>query len=304
MDIKKELIQLVKDYTEDGIDITENYEEWKKFLTEQGYIKTYDEVYEMDLNYLISNKDSDYWDEENQKWNVELLIENDNDITNLPNGYFFVHNQQYINEYDIELFYEQQENKIKQQRLNWAMNQAYMDLKSSTNGFSRFDALLFIFGHDFGEQEIFFASDMAKVRKELLKCIKDVLEVINDAIYDGSVKLWLPNHDMWSDEEDEHYCELIRFGGYGVLEDGQKILDADAIILKDEEGNQTLDYYTYQNMHHLCDYIADLFEYYKEDYNNICDEDYTEEINQKLNNIINSYWQNTIEFDYAEMEMI
>lgn len=185
-------------------------------------------------------------------------------------------------------------------RLNWAINQAYIDLDQSDNGFSRFDALLFIFGHDFGEQKIFFASDINKVRGELLKCIKDTLNIINDIIYDGSIDLWLPNSNLWSNEEDDHYCQLIKFGGYEILADGQKILDADAILLKDEESIHTLEYFTYQNINELCDYIAEVFEFYKNDVFDVGDKTYEQAINKKLNKIIDNYWMNTIEFDYAE----
>lgn len=188
----------------------------------------------------------------------------------------------------------------KQEAINWAITQAYKDLNESSNAFNRFDALLFIFGHDFGEQKIFFASDINKVKKELLKCIKDTLNVVNDIIYDDSIDLWLPNKNIWSDEEDDHYCQLIKFGGYEILADGQKILDADAILLIDEESNHTLEYFTYENMNELCDYIAEVFEFYKNDVFDVGDKAYEQEINQKLNKIIDNYWMNTIEFDYAE----
>ena len=300
MEYKEQLIDLMKGWTDDSIDITDNWEEWEKFLKEQGYIRTYDEVYEMDLNYLVSNQDMDFWNEEKEEWDVESLIINDNDITEMSNGCYFVHNQQYIDDYIIDLFYEQQERKEKEKKLDWAIKQAYIDLNESSNGFSRFDALLFIFGHDFGNEKLYFASDMEKVKRELLKCIKSVLNLVDDNIYDGSIELWLPNHNVWSDAEDEHYCELIMFGGYGILEDGQKILDSDAIILKDEESIQTLEYFTYENMNQLCDYVAELFEFYKNDVFNVGDKEYEQEINKKLNDIINNYWMNTIEFDYAE----
>ena len=300
MEYKEELTNLVKTHTEDNIDITDKWDDWEKFLTEQGIIKTYDEVYEMDLDYLISNKDWDFWDEEQEQWDVESLIANDEDITEMKNGCYFVHNQDYIDDYVINLFYERQKEKQRQKRINWSINQAYIDLKESSNAFSRFDALLFIFGHNFGNQKVYFASDMDKVRRESLKCIKSVVNLIDDNIYDGSIELWLPNHNVWSDAEDEHYCELIMFGGYEVLSDGQKILDSDAIILKDEESIRTLECFTYENMNQLCNYIGELFEFYKNDCFNVGDKAYEQEINQKLNDIIDNYWMNTIEFDYAE----
>lgn len=302
MGYREELTNLVKTYTEDNIDITDNWDDWEKFLTNQDIIKSYDEVYEMDLDHLCScgHDYGDTYITDSGEWDVESLIDNDEDITLMSNGCYFVHNQQYIDDYTIDLFYEQQEEKAKQQRLNWAINQAYIDLKESSNAFGRFDALLFVFGHDFGNQKVYFASDMDKVRRELLKCMKSVINLIDDSIYDGSIELWLPNHNVWSDAEDEHYCELIMFGGYEVLSDGQKILDSDAIILKDEESIRTLEYFTYENINQLCNYIGEVFEFYKNDCFNVGDKAYEQKINQKLNDIIDNYWMNTIEFDYAE----
>ena len=302
MGYREELTNLVKVHTEDNIDITDDWNDWENFLTEQGIIKTYDEVYEMDLDHLrcCGHDYGDTYITESGEWDVESLIDNDEDITLMSNGCYFVHNQDYIDGYTIDRFYEQQEEKKRQQHLNWSINQAYVDLKESSNAFSRFDALLFIFGHNFGSQKVYFASDMNKVRRELLKCMKSVVNLIDDSIYDGSIELWLPNHNVWSDVEDEHYCELIMFGGYEILSDGQKILDSDAIILKDEESIHTLEYFTYENINQLCDYIGEFFEFYKNDCFNVGDKAYEQEINKKLNSIIDNYWMNTIEFDYAE----
>lgn len=190
---------------------------------------------------------------------------------------------------------------MREKQLNWAINQAYIDLKESSNAFNRFDALLFIFGHNFGNQKLYFASDMNKVRRELLKCIKSVLNLIDNNIDDGSIELWLPNHNIWSDAEDEHYCELIMFGGYGIFEDGHQILESDAILLINDDGIHTLEYFTYENMNQLCDYIIELFEFYKEDVFNVDNKRYEQVINKKLNKIIDQYWKDgKIDFDYAE----
>lgn len=184
------------------------------------------------------------------------------------------------------------------------MIKAYISLKNSNNGFKKFKSILTIFKNNFGEQKIYWASNIDKVRKQLLYCINDVLDLINDNIEDGSIRLWIPNH-TYSNEEDEHYCELIYFGGYEILSDGQTILDSDVIILKDEESIQSLDCYKYENMDYFFNYIEEVFEYYEKDVRDVDDREYEKEINKKLNNIINQYWQNTIEFDYAEMmEMI
>lgn len=303
MGYREQLIELMQEWTEDEIDITDKWTEWEEFLTKQGIIKTYEEVYEMDLNYLISTKNYDYWDEENGRWDVERLIIDDNDITKMSNECYFVHNQDFIDESVIDDFYAEQEEKRMQKAIEENITQAYIDLKTSINAFSRFDALLFIFAHNFGKEQIYFATEMSKVRQQLLYCINDVLSLVNDTIYDGSIKLWIPNHNLWSDEEDEHYCELIRFGGYEILSDGKKILNSDVIILKNEENIQTLDYFTYQNIDDFCDYIAEVFEFYKNDCNDVGDRAYSEEINKKINNIIDNFWMNTIEFDYAEFKL-
>lgn len=301
---KRYITELVKQWTEDNIDISEQYNKWITFLKKNGYLMSYKEVYEMDLDYLISNKDTEYWNEDKQEWDVELLIKNDNDIEKINDNLFFVHQQEYIDNDIINDFY-------KEQNLNWAINQAYIDLDQSSDGFSRFDALLFIFGHDFGEQKIFFASDIDKVKKELLKCFQEVLIERNKLEERKESKdsnfaplyldLWLPNHSIYSNEEDEHYCELIRFGGYQILEDGHQILKSDAILLINDDGIYTLDYFTYENMHHLCDYIAEVFESYKTDCLDVDGEAYKQETNKKLNAIIDKYWKyGKIDFDYAE----
>ena len=303
MGYREELTELVKIWTEDEIDITDDWNKWEDFLTEQGYIKTYDEIYRMDLDFLKSYKINRYWDKNNGKWNVEQLIKEDNDITKMSNGCYFIHNQQHIDEYIIKMFYEQQEEERIKKAIEENITQAYIDLNTSINAFSRFDALLFVLSHNFGKEQIYFTTEMNKVRQQLLYCINDVLSLVNDTIYDGSIKLWIPNHNLWSDEEDEHYCDLIRFGGYEILSDGQKILDSDVIILKDEESIHTLDYFTYQNIDDFCDYIAEVFEFYKNDYNDVGDREYNKQTNQKLNNIIDNYCMNTVEFDYAEFKL-
>ena len=303
---KEYIIALMKMWTVDEIDISEHYNEWFNFLTKHKILKTYHQVYQMDLSYLQCNKDYDYY--RNGEWDVDALIKNDCDIDKINENLFFDHHQEYISDDIINEFYAeyniqkpQTKAEIKQERLDWAIDQSYIDLNLSCNGFNRFNALLFVFGHDFGSAKINFLSDINKVKEEFLKCIPDILNLMNESIDDGFIKLWLPNHNIYSNEEDEKYCELIRFGGYSILEDGQKILNADAIILKDEESIQTLEYYTYKNMNQLCDYITELFEFYKEDVFNVGDKEYEQEINKKLNKIIDQYWKDgKIDFDYAE----
>lgn len=326
MNIHKEtFIKVAKDFMLNygDIDVEKDYEKWVEHLS--PYIYTLEYAVKCDEDWIYCNRKDvwcDYTEEEKEEieanWDEWIIgfVEADNDYTEITddeNGqrYFFRHNQECLDISEIEDFYETydierplSDAEIKQQKENKKMLQAYYDLNISYYGFKRFKALLHIFKNDFGEQKIYWASNIDKVRKQLLYCINDVLDLINDNIEDGSIRLWIPNH-TYSNEEDEHYCELIYFGGYEILSDGQTILDSDVIILKDEESIQSLDCYKYENMDYFFNYIEEVFEYYEKDVRDVYDREYEKEINEKLNNIINQYWQNTIEFDYAEMmEMI
>lgn len=296
--MREKLIELVKQWTEDNININENFTEWEEFLTEQGYIKTYDQVYDMDLAYLQENKDYQYMN--NGEWDVDALINDDNDIEKLTDGLYFVHCQEYIPQYVIDKFYEQQNEKQKQKEIDLSITQSYINLNLGNNGFNRFKDILNIYSNNFGKEILYFCTEMKKVKQELLYCINDVLDLINDIIYDGSIKLWIPNHNMWSNDEDDHYCQLIKFGGYEVFDIGKTILKSNVIILKEEESIQSLDCYTDENMKDFFEYIKEVFEFYIKDCFNVGDNSYVKETNEKLNNIINKYWSNTIEFDYGE----
>ena len=296
--MREKLIELVKQWTVDNIDISENFTEWEEFLVKQGYIKTYDQVYDMDLSYLQNNKDYQYM--VNGKWDVDALIQDDNDITEIIDGLYFVHCQNFIDEYVIDKFYEEQDAKKRQQEIDLSVTQSYIDLNLSHNGFSRINGILNIYKNNFGKEILYFCTEMKKVKQELLYCINDVLDLVNDVIYDGSIKLWIPNHNLWSDEEDDHYCELIKFGGYEVFDIGKTILKSNVIILKEEESIQSLDCYTDENMKDFFEYIKEVFEFYIKDCFNVGDNNYVKETNEKLNNIIDKYWSNTIEFDYGE----
>ena len=299
--MREKLIELVKQWTVDNIDISENFTEWEEFLVKQGYIKTYDQVYDMNLSYLQNNKDYQYM--VNGKWDVDALIQDDNDITEIIDGLYFVHCQNFIDEYVIDKFYEEQDAKKRQQEIDLSVTQSYIDLNLSHNGFSRINGILNIYKNNFGKEILYFCTEMKKVKQELLYCINDVLDLVNDVIYDGSIKLWIPNHNLWSDEEDDHYCELIKFGGYEVFDIGKTILKSNVIILKEEESIQSLDCYTDENMKDFFEYIKEVFDFYIKDCFDIGDYEYIKKINKKLNNIIDNYWMNTIEFDYAEFKL-
>ena len=305
MDTKTQVIQLVQEYSENNIDISNNYELWFKFLKEQGILKTYKEVYEMDLAYLQCERDMDFV--KNGEWDVDALIECDQDIVYINDNLWFNHHQEFIEELigedKIRQFYIDN-NMIppvtKKEALEWAINQAYIDLNESSNAFSRFDALLFILGHNFGNAKLYLHTSVEKTKEELLKCINEVLEESNKHFgdSDNSIKLWMP-HTFKTDDL-EHYCDLIRFGGYNVFAIGEEILNADVIILHEDNCKAIVNCYTYENIHQLCDYIAEQFEFYKNEYDNIDDTTYTEEINKK----IDFYWKDgKIDFDYAEFNL-
>lgn len=302
MDYREELAQLVEKWTEDKIDIRDNWNEWEEFLTKEGIIKTYDEVYEMDLRYLVDNQLLSFFDEDKKEWNVDKCIQFDDDITKMSNGCYFCHMQINIDDFIIEEFYQEQKEKEQQKETEQAITQAYTQLyeKYDENGFNRFKALLLILRNNFGKEKLYFLTDINKVKRELLYCINEVLiDHINTSVDNGYSKLWIPNH-VHSNNEDEHYCELIRFSGYQILENGAEILESDVIILEEEDNNQTLHYFTYQNIDEFCDYIESAFNYYINDFEYIDNKKYLYEENQKINDIIFKYWGNTIEFDYAQ----
>ena len=293
--MREELIELVKEHTEHSIDITENFCDWEQFLVEQGYIKTYKEVYDMDLNYLINEKDYDYWDEENQRWNVESLIENDEDITEMSNGCFFVHNQKYIDEYDIEKFYEQLEERKRN-------TEAYMTLRYSKNAFKRMNSLIRLLKNDFGREQIFFASSIYKVKQECVKCLTDILKIRNTYFGEnyGFFTTIIFNHTV--DEDDKFIKILKHIGCADFCYDAQTILESDVVILSEYDSIQDAYYFTYDNIKDFGNYIEDVLSIIEKECNYIDDIDFTAKINKRINHIIDNYWQNTFEFDYAKFE--
>ena len=294
--MREELIELVKEHTEHSIDITENFCDWEQFLVEQGCIKTYKEVYDMDLNYLINEKDYDYWDEENQQWNVELLIENDEDITEMSNGCFFVHNQNYIDEYNIEKFYEQLEKRKRN-------TEAYITLKYSKNAFKRMNSLIRLLKNDFGREKIFFVSSMDKVRKESVKCLIDILTLRNTYFSDCGLFRTIMFNNTNTTEEDNKYIKILQHIGFAdFCYDAQEILESDFVILTEWENIQDSLYFSYDNIEDFGNYIEDVLSIIEKECDNIDDIDFTAKINKRMNHIIDNYWQNTFEFDYAEFE--
>ena len=180
------------------------------------------------------------------------------------------------------------------------MKQEYMNLKISNDGLNRLKSLLTIFNNDFGEEKIYFLSNMDKVKRETLYCLNDTLNVFN-GILGRNLKLWIPKHYA-CDEEDEQYCELIRFGGYNVIRDADAILASDVIILKDDYGEQTLEYIIYENIKPLCKEITEYVNFCTNKLLHIGEYEKIKQINDEINCIIDYYWnQGCIDFDYSEM---
>lgn len=294
MDYREELAKLVETWTEDNIDIRNNWNDWEEFLSSQGYIRTHDEVYEMDLNYLINEKDPDFWNKETQEWDVESLINCDEDITEMSNGCFFVHNQEYIDEYDIERFYEQLEERKRN-------TEAYLTLSDSKNAFKRMNSLIKLLKNDFGRERIFFASSMDKVRKESVKCLIDILTIRNTYFSDyGLFKIIIFNHT--TNEDDKFVKVLKHIGCANFCYDAQTILESDVVILSECDSIQDAYYFTYENIKDFGNYIEDVLSIIEKECNDIDDIDFTAKINKRINHIIDNYWQNTFEFDYANFK--
>ena len=175
------------------------------------------------------------------------------------------------------------------------INENALILKNENNAFERIEALLDILKEN---NYTNFCTDSEKIKKEILHCLNELLKKVNTVFNDDEfIKLWIP-YDTYSDEADEHYCELIRFGGYEILYDGEEIVEADVIILQKHDGNQTLDCYTYQNINSFCNQMKIAFDYYENDIIDVDDDEYIKESNKELNDIIDEYWMNTIEYDY------
>lgn len=296
MDYREELANLVETWTEDNINIRNNWNDWEEFLSEQGYIKAYQEVYDMNLNYLINEKDYDYWDEKNQQWNVESLIEDDNDIVKMSNGCFFVHNQEYIDEYDIERFYEQLEERKRN-------TEAYVTLRYSKNAFKKMNSLIRLLKNDFGKEKIYFASSMDKVGEESIKCLIDILRIRNTYFSDCGTFRAIMFDNTNTTEEDNKYIKILQHIGFAdFCYDAQTILESDFVILTEWENIQDVMCFTYDNIKDFGNYIEDVLSIIEKECNHIDDIDFTAKINKRINHIIDNYWQNTFEFDYANFE--
>lgn len=185
------------------------------------------------------------------------------------------------------------------------MKQKYMILKNENeNAFKRMNALLYILKNNFGEEVIYFASDMDKVRKELTKCLSELVNIRNKNFsedYD-TIKIIFLDKSIGSKEEDEKYVKIIRHCGWGILNYSTEILESDIIILTECASIQDAYWFTYENIDDFANYIEDVLSIIEKECNDINDINFFNEINEEINDTINRYWMNTVEFDYAEFE--
>lgn len=185
------------------------------------------------------------------------------------------------------------------------MKQKYMILKNENeNAFRRMNALLHILKNNFGEEVIYFASDMDKVRKELTKCLSELVNIRNKNFSEdyGTIEVIFLDKNIGSKEEDEKYVKIIQHCGWRILNYSTEILESDIIILTECASIQDAYWFTYQNIDEFANYIEDVLSIIKKECDDINDIDFFNEINEEINDTINRYWMNTVEFDYAEFE--
>lgn len=187
------------------------------------------------------------------------------------------------------------------------MKQKYMILKNEEeDAFKRMNALLYILKNNFGEEVIYFASNMDKVKKELTKCLSDLLNIrnYNFKMDYGTIKAVILDKDIKSEYENEKYVEIIRHCGYDILEYGSDILASDIIILTEYDSIYDAYWFTYQNIDDFANYIEDVLSIIEKECDDINDINFFNEINNEINDVINQYWGNTIEFDYAMINTV
>ena len=185
------------------------------------------------------------------------------------------------------------------------MKQKYMILKNENeNAFKRMNALLYILKNNFGEEVIYFASDMDKVKQELTKCLSELVNIRNKNFSDdyGTIEIIFLDKNIGSKEEDEKYVKIIRHCGWGILNYSTEILESDIIILAECASIQDAYWFTYENIDDFANYIEDVLSIIEKECDDINDINFFNEINKEINDTINRYWMNTVEFDYAEFE--
>lgn len=293
--MREQLRKIVKEWTENNIDIEEDFNNWCEFLTKEKYIQTYDEIYQMELEHLSSEKEiyDEYYDKENSIWNVDKLINDDNDIEMIIDGLYFVHNQSYIDKYIIDDFYEYKE-------INNRVKYAYRNLNKLHDNFNRAKSLLIVLQNDFGIYKHYLSTDIQYTRERMLIAIKDILNIMyvynNDNDY--SIELFV------SDNTKSQYQKLIKdliyyTNGYDILKNSDIILESDAILFETDASKHTVQYYTYDNIDELCDYIEDVFSNFVKFVLHLYDREEIQQINQELGEAIDNCWDR-IDFDYYQ----
>ena len=97
----------------------------------------------------------------------------------------------------------------------------------------------------------------------------------------------------FTNTDDELYKHFIDFGGFNqVLMQGNDILNASIILLDNSTEKHLIKCFDISHENDAYDIIDESIEAMKDTY---LDED-----NDAINEIINEFWMNTIEFDYEE----
>lgn len=175
----------------------------------------------------------------------------------------------------------------------------YKILKESNDSYERCKSLITIARNDFGDDDILYLdSPIDSAKNEIFKCINEISEYV--AWLNHITKEDKPYHfyrmSVFFDTDDDFYKDLIDYGGFHqVLHYGDDILNAETIVLDNTTEEHLIHSFTIEKEHKAYIIMLDFIEAIKNDYLN--------EYNDDINEIINKYWDNTISFDYYEWEM-
>ena len=175
------------------------------------------------------------------------------------------------------------------------MKQEYVILQKSENSYKRCKALINIIKEDFGEEIIYMCTPIDKAKEEILKCFNNIFKYISWLNHiDETEKIYhFYRMCCFTNTDDELYKHFIDFGGFNqVLMQGNDILNASIILLDNSTEEHLIKCFDISHENSAYDIIDESIDAMKDTY---LDED-----NDAINEIINEFWMNTIEFDYEE----
>ena len=178
------------------------------------------------------------------------------------------------------------------------MKQEYVILQKSKNSYKRCKALINIIKRDFGEEVIYMCTPIEKAKEEILKCFNNIFKYISWLNHiDETEKVYhFYRMSCFTNTDDELYKHFIDFGGFNqVLMQGNDILNASIILLDNSTEEHLIKCFDISHENDAYDIIDESIDAMKDTY---LDED-----NDAINEIINEFWMNTIEFDYAEFKL-